>query len=305
VSTAFNRSIALAAVLHGAVVIALARRPIPAEAPTPVTDAPLDLQIFELAATEVESAPVNVAAAVGVAERRVEGIPGATARGEARATGDVAPPTVGSAEVAVAPSPFASAAPAGSGEAERDARGRDAIAGLFAGKLSPGPMAPAAPEASTAPALPPVSKDRAGEVLRDLLDAHDREVGVGFGGPVATAAHQASLSSSAPQTGNATLEAIADGSGNVVDVHVVTGLPSPSSWASVASATLAGLRSQRLRVGGRSASVVVKVEAKMQLPSGANGKIERKGAGAEFDVADIGAVKLRVVSARVVSERRQ
>lgn len=306
VSTTLSRSTAIAAALHVAVVVALLRVG-PRVEPTASLDvAPLELEIW--ASPEAPPEAIAIAIEPGAARdvTAAKREPSGRANGEpgAKPGGEVAPEAAISGDIATAPAPASSAAMP-PGDDDREARGRAAVASLFAGKLSPGPMAPAAPESSVAPALPEVSKDRAGEVVRDLLDAHDSAIGVGFGGPVATAAHQASLSSSAPQTGDATLEAIADRSGAVIDVHVVSGMPSPNAWASVASATLAGLRSQRLRVGGRGASVVVKVEAKVRLPSGANSGLERKGAGAQFDLADIGAVKLRVVSARVISERRQ
>jgi hypothetical protein len=299
VTAAFSRSLAGAVLLHAAFVAAVWRAPArvviaPVEAP------PTELEVRVLEASELpprEAQPSEPNSARSTTQA-TQGNP--EARRAITTTTTVPEPAISGALPEI-PSPLSSAAPETAGD--REGRARGAIAGLFGGKLAPSFQAPA-PESSVAPALPEVSKDRAGEVVRELLDAHDRVIGVGFGGPVATAAHQAALGGSAPQTGNVTLEARTDESGSVISVRILSGSPSTDSWASVAGLTFASLRSQKLRVGGRGASVVVRVEAKMQLPSGANGKIERKGVGAQFDLSDIGAVSLRNVSSRVVSERR-
>ena len=287
----------IAAALHVALVVALRSRRATFE-PGAKAPVPIELEIL------VDDTPRAIAPSPAPPDREVA-VAGAIEprRAPSGPSGPTAPESIGSS-AAVAPPPAPEGAASAAPSDDREARARAAVAGLFGGKLAPGPMAPAAPESSVAPPAPSISKDRAGEVVRDLLDARDREIGVGFGGPVATAAHGAALGGTSPQTGNATIEALTDAGGVVTSVRVLSGVPSAESWAAVASATFAALRGRPLRVGGRSASVVVRLDAKMQLPSGASGALKRKGAGAEFDLSDIGAVQLRVVAARVVSERR-
>ena len=144
--------------------------------------------------------------------------------------------------------------------------------------------------------------------LQEALDAHDRKAGLGFGGPVVTAFHAVAAHPSAPQTGSARFEAIIDASGRVTDVHVLSVDGEMEKWLAVARQVLAALRSRVLRtpLGGQGVAVVVAVQSRHQLPSGAapGRAIEMKGAGAQFDLSDIGARPTHNVAVRVLSERR-
>lgn len=142
--------------------------------------------------------------------------------------------------------------------------------------------------------------------LREALDAHDRKVGLGFGGPVVSAFHSVAASPSAPQRGRARFEAVIDGSGRVVAVHVLSVEGDMDSWRKVAAQVLAALRSRVLRVPPEGVAIVLEVRSRYQLPSGAEpGKaVKLRGAGAEFDLSDIGAVPSHNVAVRVLSERR-
>jgi hypothetical protein len=144
--------------------------------------------------------------------------------------------------------------------------------------------------------------------LQEALDAHDRKAGLGFGGPVVTAFHAAAAHPSAPQTGSARFEAIIDASGRVTDVHVLSVDGEMEKWLAVARQVLAALRSRVLRtpLGGQGVAIVVAVQSRHQLPSGAapGRAVEMNGAGAQFDLSDIGARPTHNVAVRVLSERR-
>lgn len=144
--------------------------------------------------------------------------------------------------------------------------------------------------------------------LRELLDARDRKLGLGFGGPIVSAFHSAAATPSAPQNGRARFEAIIDASGRAASVRVVSADGDRTSWQAVAEQVLRILRARILRVpsDGDGIAIVLDVRSRHQLPSGSKpGKpIELKGAGAQFDLSDIGAVPSHNLAVHVVSERR-
>jgi len=139
--------------------------------------------------------------------------------------------------------------------------------------------------------------------LGQALEARDQERGLGRGGVVATLARSAALGAG-PQEGEATFLVMADRDGRVTSVSLSE---DRGGWSAVTRALERSLAGKRLRVppGANGLSVAVRVQAKVQLPSGSSPKhpVRGAGAGAEFDVADIGATPTRVVSARVTSER--
>jgi len=140
--------------------------------------------------------------------------------------------------------------------------------------------------------------------LGEGLEGLDRERGLGRGGVVATLARSAAIGSG-PTEGEATFSVQADREGRVSSVTLVEGRG--GSWSEVTAALRRALGQKRLRVppGANGLAVQVLVRARVQLPSGSKPgeAIRGRGAGAEFDVADIGARPARVVSARVTSER--
>lgn len=143
--------------------------------------------------------------------------------------------------------------------------------------------------------------------LHEALDAHDRTLGLGYGGPVVSAFHSAAYHATAPHNGNARFEAIIDASGRVQSVQVLSVNGDRALWEAVANRVLALLRSKLLRVppsGG--VAVVVDVRSRYQLPSGSKPgeAVQMQGAGAQFDVSDIGARPAHNVAVHVVLERR-
>ena len=84
--------------------------------------------------------------------------------------------------------------------------------------------------------------------LQEALDAHDRKVGLGYGGPVISAFHAIAASPNAPQDGKARFEAIIDASGRVTSVRVLSVNGDMASWQAVAQRVLQMLRARVLRV---------------------------------------------------------
>jgi hypothetical protein len=80
------------------------------------------------------------------------------------------------------------------------------------------------------------------------------------------------------------------------------------SWRRVAQQVLAALRGKVLRVpaDGQGVAILLEVRSRYQLPSGAvpGEAVKLRGAGAEFDLSDIGAVPSHNVAVRVLTERR-
>jgi hypothetical protein len=126
---------------------------------------------------------------------------------------------------------------------------------------------------------------------------------------VISAVHAAaSTVGNAPQTGEALFEAIIDGRGRAQSVAILTSNGDLAGWQNVAQQVLRILRASMLRVppGARGLAITLRVVARYQLPSGAKpgAPIRQKGAGAEFDLSDIGATPTRNVAVQVLGERR-
>lgn len=227
--------------------------------------------------------------------------PGATASVSSGATASVP-----SGATALPASSVALPWASGEGTDDREERGKRALAGLFGGR------AWIAGEAAEAPASAPrreprVDPDQGGKLLRESMDRADQARGLGFGGVVASAAHQACLTRSAPVEGAATFEVQAGPDGVVTSVSVRG--TRGGDWTSVVGALRALLAGKRLRVptGAAGVAVAVRVEARRQLPSGRSpdaSAVEVKGLGGSFDLADLSGQVSRIVSARIVHERR-
>lgn len=136
------------------------------------------------------------------------------------------------------------------------------------------------------------------------LEARDRARGLARGGVVATLARSAAIGLG-PSEGEATFSVLTDRDGKVTGVSLVEARG--GAWDGTLGELRRSLARKRLRVppGANGLAVQVLVRARVQLPSGARPgeTIRARGAGAEFDVADLGARPGRVVSARVTNER--
>jgi hypothetical protein len=106
--------------------------------------------------------------------------------------------------------------------------------------------------------------------LRRGLDAHDREVGLGSGGPLIEPTRETVSASLVPNIGHALLEFTTDRAGIVVNVRILDASSDRHAWDEVRDALVAKTRQKPLRVPAGSSGVLVtmQVESKVVLPSG-------------------------------------
>ncbi len=206
---------------------------------------------------------------------------------------------------APAPLPSSSALPPDEyGPAPPDERAGGPIPGLNGSPIwsMPGmiPSASAAPPAPTTAGKPrEVDKDIAGIVLRKELKTKDKNLGLDLpaAGTVASAVGQAVRGSAAPAVARASFEVRLGPGGQVLGVRVA-GFNAGASdvWERVAQAVKALLAGRALHMNDaykKGGTVYVDVSSTLELPSGGPGGLE--GAGARFDLSNIGAHAGRVV----------
>ncbi|HEX4448992.1 MAG TPA: hypothetical protein VH044_19765 [Polyangiaceae bacterium] len=153
--------------------------------------------------------------------------------------------------------------------------------------------------------------------MRDVLDAHDRELGLDDGGPIVSVAEELTRPSDAPMNGRAVFEVVIDANGDIAGVRVLDAGDARASWERVAAQMGATLQSRHIawRHKGHAMAVRVEVSSRWVLPSGQaspiSGAFAQPGShgtdmvtGVHFDVSDIGAHPSRDVHARVVGEKR-
>jgi hypothetical protein len=160
--------------------------------------------------------------------------------------------------------------------------------------------APIAPVPEPQPVVPPPrSPDR---ILRDGLDAHDRELGLGTGGPLVSAAHDAASASIGPDVGSATFEVESDATGRVIAAHVLSASADIAAWNDVARelVRLMGPKTLHAPRDSRGMRTRLRIVAERALPSG--GHYTREGTGVHFDVADIGAKAARLVRVQLLGD---
>jgi hypothetical protein len=144
----------------------------------------------------------------------------------------------------------------------------------------------------------------AGEAMRGALHDSDVALGLGGGGPVVSALETALRESTAPEESHAVLVAIADESGNVMRIDVESASDDPAFHA-VAEELLTRLRGKKIRVpaGSHGLAMRIDVASHLSMPSGGGVGLDPKSAGVHFDMADLGAVRHRVIHARVLAEQ--
>ena len=153
--------------------------------------------------------------------------------------------------------------------------------------------------------------------MRDVLDAHDRDLGLDDGGPIVSVAEELTRPSDAPMNGRAVFEVVIDPNGDIAGVRVVEAGDARASWERVAAQMGVTLQSRHIawRHKGHAMAVRVEVSSRWVLPSGqaspVGGAFAEPGAhgtdmvtGVHFDVSDIGAHPARDVHARVLGEKR-
>ncbi|HVY48377.1 MAG TPA: hypothetical protein VHB21_20960, partial [Minicystis sp.] len=166
-----------------------------------------------------------------------------------------------------------------------------------------------APAPTTTPSARPVERDIAGRLLREDMHAKDKAKGFELpaAGTAATAVQASLYASDLPAAARGTIAVQLDAAGNVTGVKVVSSVGGTADqWERAAQAAAARLRAQKLQMPDtykKGAIVFIDASSVSQLPAGGKGGLE--GAGARFDLSNIGAHARQVVrvATRVVAVR--
>ncbi|MFO0554231.1 MAG: hypothetical protein U0271_37975 [Polyangiaceae bacterium] len=164
----------------------------------------------------------------------------------------------------------------------------------------------AAPPAPTsAPKAAQVSRDKANDVIGAAVRSKDSEYGLDFpaAGTIASIFRSTVQGSEAPGDARATFQVVLGPGGKVQTVKVVSSAGGGEGlWSSIAKTAQASIASNKFNMPSgfeKGAVVVVNVQSKMKMPSGADVDAGLKLSLTQtFDVADIGARPVRVVSAQ-------
>ncbi len=157
-----------------------------------------------------------------------------------------------------------------------------------------------APAPTVAP-KPTVDPKIATKVIASAMKEKDKGLGLDLpaGGTVASSVRQAVQATETPPESRATFEVRLSPTGQVLSVRVASSSGGTSeTWAraaKIAQASLAGRTLAMTSPFAKGAVVYVNVQSLLTLPDGSKSAIERKGAGAVFDVSNIGAHMQRVV----------
>lgn len=169
--------------------------------------------------------------------------------------------------------------------------------------LNPGVLAPmAAAPAPTAGEKRVVDPGIASKVISDALKDKDKKLGLDLpaAGTIASIVADVVRSSSTPNDSRGTIEVRLGPKGQVLGVRVVSSTGGAADvWAGVASSISSRLSGKGLMMTeqyAKGATVYVEVSSKMGLPSGTKDRIKREGAGATYDIADLGSHATRKVS---------
>ncbi len=106
--------------------------------------------------------------------------------------------------------------------------------------------------------------------VRDVLQEHDRQLGLGAGGPIVGLAEDVARASATPWNSRATFEVVADARGVVTAVRLVDASEAWGDWERVVADLRDALRRVVLRVPAGAAGVqaTLEVMSRFQLPSG-------------------------------------
>jgi hypothetical protein len=265
--------------LHLAVLLAVARTRVPArpQPPPPAEDAAMDLDLGEPAGAVGSASPAPAPASASSAssegmralgrgaivasrERAREGErDGLDARGDLDARGEERGEPASAATEAGGPGGATSA-----GAPVMLVRPSLPIGGPnpFVGAREAGP-ARAAREATEA-------NERAEQALRQPARAREAELGLGPDGPVRQALADATAEGVTDVTGKAVFVAVADGSGMVLSVDLLSCDGGRPGWSDAARAALAKLRGKKLRLPStaKRAEMTIEVTSEWKLPSG-------------------------------------
>jgi hypothetical protein len=234
------------------------------------------------------------------------------ARATAPAAGAVPSPTVEPRSPEQNPPPAVTGTPKGSPYDELPDDRRQGVLGApdlpglsrpvweIQGVLPPG-VSGAAPAPTVAPAPRPVDKDIAGKVIRDAMNTRNKDLGLdpAAAGTVASAVRVAVQDSDVPNVARGTIEFRLGPNGRVLSVRVL-GMSGGTAeqWERVKAAATAALAGRTLSLPSdyaKGAIVTINVSSNLQVPAGSKGGLS--GAGAAFDLSNIGAHATRHVRA--------
>lgn len=168
------------------------------------------------------------------------------------------------------------------------------IPGVVPDMGGPRPAPTVSPKATVDPKI-------ATKVITQAMKEKDKGLGLDLpaGGTVASSIRQAVQGTATPPESRATFEVKLSPTGQVLSVRMTSSSGgSPESWAAAAKIAQASLMGRTLAMTAaysKGAVVYVNVQSLLTLPDGSKSAIERKGVGASFDVANIGAHMQRVV----------
>lgn len=163
---------------------------------------------------------------------------------------------------------------------------------LEGGRAAAAPTA--APKATVDPHI-------ATKVLTDAIKEKDKGLGLDMpaAGTIASSVRGAVQGSALPSEATGTFEVRLSPTGQVLGVRVTSSAGGSSdTWSAAAKMVQAAVSGRAFALGSgyeKGAVVYVNVKSTLTLPDGTKSVIERKGAGATFDVSNIGAHMQRVV----------
>ncbi|MFO0588611.1 MAG: hypothetical protein U0441_13765 [Polyangiaceae bacterium] len=158
--------------------------------------------------------------------------------------------------------------------------------------------------AAAAPTVAPkatVDPHIATKVLTEAIKEKDKGLGLDLpaAGTIATSVRGAVQASALPSEATGTFEVRLSPTGQVLGVRVTSSAGGSSdTWGAAAKMVQAAVSGRAFTLGSgyeKGAVVYVSVKSTLTLPDGTKSVIERKGAGATFDVSNIGAHMQRVV----------
>jgi hypothetical protein len=249
----------------------------PAGAPTPTIEVEMSDNPVAAQLAEPTSSPPDERLAASLHQGRnhssdrgnVSATASATDPGSASATaaGTASPTDPGTSP---APNGDYSLNPAAPGSPEKPEVDLGIAPGNWSRWTKPG--APAAEPVTPRPAPAPVSTTGG---LAEALEAHDQGVGLGPGGAVLSAAHEAAHSDVAPQLGRATFAITVLSTGSV-DVQLVGASSNVDGWQKVAANMAASIKRKPPKINPprNGARIGVELVAEERWPNGALARTE-------------------------------
>ena len=153
-----------------------------------------------------------------------------------------------------------------------------------------------APAPTVAPAPRPVDKDIAGKVIRDAMASKDKEIGLDLpvAGSIRTALREAIQGTDIPTGTKGSVSCTISPAGVVSNCHVQSSTGGTSnSWAVATRAAAAVAGTALPGQYAHGAMVTVDISVVNTPPAGSKGGIS--GAGANFDISNIGAHQTKQV----------